>query len=449
MHSDPLNPAPAERDVWSVSRLNLEVQGLLEGSFPLLWVEGEISNFSRPASGHFYFSLKDDRAQVNAAMFRARNQRLRFQPRNGLHVLVRARVTLYAPRGGFQLVVEHMEEAGEGRLRREFEALRDRLHREGLFDASRKRALPAHPRQVGVITSASGAALRDVLQVLRRRAPHLPVIIYPAAVQGTDAPRQLRMALALANRRRECDVLLLTRGGGSLEDLWAFNDEQLARDVAASAIPVVSAVGHEIDVALTDFAADVRAPTPSAAAELVNPDSGNLVERLAETHRRLTACMQRHLERDRRRLDALARRIRSPLMQLQQTAQRLDELEARAGRLVQARLAANARQLAQLERRLANRDPRHELALARQRLAGLERRLGRILPRELALGQQKVAALAQRLHVASPLATIERGYSVTLRDGQALRSVATVQPGDEIETRLADGRVWSQVTRIE
>lgn len=449
MHSDPLNPAPAERDVWSVSRLNLEVQGLLEGSFPLLWVEGEISNFSRPASGHFYFSLKDDRAQVNAAMFRARNQRLRFQPRNGLHVLVRARVTLYAPRGGFQLVVEHMEEAGEGRLRREFEALRDRLHREGLFDASRKRALPAHPRQVGVITSASGAALRDVLQVLRRRAPHLPVIIYPAAVQGTDAPRQLRMALALANRRRECDVLLLTRGGGSLEDLWAFNDEQLARDVAASAIPVVSAVGHEIDVALTDFAADVRAPTPSAAAELVSPDSGNLVERLAETHRRLTACMQRHLERDRRRLDALARRIRSPLMQLQQTAQRLDELEARAGRLVQARLAANARQLAQLERRLANRDPRHELALARQRLAGLERRLGRILPRELALGQQKVAALAQRLHVASPLATIERGYSVTLRDGQALRSVATVQPGDEIETRLADGRVWSQVTRIE
>lgn len=449
MHSDPLNPAPAERDVWSVSRLNLEVQGLLEGSFPLLWVEGEISNFSRPASGHFYFSLKDDRAQVNAAMFRARNQRLRFQPRNGLHVLVRARVTLYTPRGGFQLVVEHMEEAGEGRLRREFEALRDRLHREGLFDASRKRALPAHPRQVGVITSASGAALRDVLQVLRRRAPHLPVIIYPAAVQGTDAPRQLRMALALANRRRECDVLLLTRGGGSLEDLWAFNDEQLARDVAASAIPVVSAVGHEIDVALTDFAADVRAPTPSAAAELVSPDSGNLVERLAETHRRLTACMQRHLERDRRRLDALARRIRSPLMQLQQTAQRLDELEARAGRLVQARLAANARQLAQLERRLANRDPRHELALARQRLAGLERRLGRILPRELALGQQKVAALAQRLHVASPLATIERGYSVTLRDGQALRSVATVQPGDEIETRLADGRVWSQVTRIE
>lgn len=257
-----LNPAPDERRIWTVSRLNLEAQGLLEGNFPLLWIEAELSNLSRPSSGHVYFSLKDDRAQVSAAMFRNRAQLLRFTPRDGMQVLVRARVTLYVPRGNYQLVIEHMEEAGEGRLRREFEQLREKLRSEGLFDDSRKRPLPAFPQQVGIITSASGAALRDILQVLKRRCPQLPVLIYPAAVQGKDAPAQLRAALALANARQECDVLIVARGGGSLEDLWAFNDEQLAREVAASAIPVVSAVGHEVDVGLTDYVADLRAPTP-------------------------------------------------------------------------------------------------------------------------------------------------------------------------------------------
>ena len=308
---------------YSVSRLNLEAQGLLEGSFPLIWLQGEISNLARPRSGHIYFSLKDDRAQVNAAMFRNRNSLLRFQPRDGQQILVRARVTVFVPRGGFQIIVEHMEEAGEGALRAQFEALKAKLESEGLFAQERKRPLPAWPRRIGVITSPSGAAIRDVLQVLKRRAPSIPVLIYPTPVQGAEAPAQIRRALALAIQRNECDVLVLGRGGGSLEDLWAFNDEALVRAVADSPIPVVSAVGHEVDVSLCDFAADVRAPTPSAAAELISPDGDALLARLGVLGRRQRHLMVQNLRGQRQRLEGLARRLhaRHPNRQLEQTRQ--------------------------------------------------------------------------------------------------------------------------------
>lgn len=444
-----LNPAPDERRIWTVSRLNLEAQGLLEGNFPLLWIEAELSNLSRPSSGHVYFSLKDDRAQVSAAMFRNRAQLLRFAPRDGMQVLVRARVTLYVPRGNYQLVIEHMEEAGEGRLRREFEQLREKLRSEGLFDDSRKRPLPPFPQQVGIITSASGAALHDILQVLKRRCPQLPVLIYPAAVQGKDAPARLRAALALANARQECDVLILTRGGGSLEDLWAFNDEQLAREVAASAIPVVSAVGHEVDVALTDYVADLRAPTPSAAAELVSPDHSAVVARVDALGRRLALRVQQLLNRERERLGWLEKRLGRPEQRLQQVSQQLDELEARMRRQLQQRLALPGQRLDQLSRRLHGRDPRTLLGFSEQRLAGLVRRLALPVPRQIRDRQRDLHQLGSRLNAVSPLAVLGRGYSITFRNGEALRSAGNIAVGDLLTTRLPDGEIESRVTALK
>lgn len=449
MSNDLLNPAPAERDIWTISRLNLEVQGLLESTFPLLWIEAEISNLSRPASGHLYFSLKDDRAQVSAAMFRGRNQRLRFEPKNGLQVLVRARVTLYPPRGGFQLVVEHMEDAGEGRLRREFEELKAKLQDEGLFAADRKQPLPTHPCQVGLITSASGAALRDILHVLRRRSPQLPVLIYPTPVQGKEAPAQIRAALAMAVQRRECDVLVMTRGGGSLEDLWAFNDEALARDVADCPIPIVSAIGHEIDFALTDFVADVRAPTPSAAAELISPDSSALNTQRNALKRRLDTAMTRQLTQLQERARGLSKRLQSPQRRLERYSQQLDELNARITRHMNGQMSSTAQQLVSIQKRLSARDPRQLIKLARERLLGLQRRLALPLPRTSKRTQTRLAQLAQRLHVASPLATLERGFSITLtEDDHAIRSINDIQNGASVKTRIKDGTLHSTITRI-
>lgn len=444
-------PSTVERDIWSVSRLNLEAQGLLESSFPLIWLEGELSNLSRPASGHMYFSLKDSRSQVSGAMFRGNNRRLRFQPRNGQQVLVRARVTLYAPRGNFQLVVEHMEEAGEGALRRQFDALKAKLEAEGLFDPSRKRPLPPLPGQIGVITSASGAALRDILHVLARRCPQVPVLVYPAAVQGQDAPAQLRRALALANARAECDLLILARGGGSLEDLWSFNDEALARDVAASALPVISAVGHEIDFSLTDFVADVRAPTPSAAAELAGPDMATREARLHVARRRLANAMQRQLQQQKTRLDSLARHLRDPRRQLEEMAQKLDDLERRARKQLSFTAQLLQQRLAQLQRRFRSQRPDRQLALANQRLKGLQRRLAGPVPRQLERHRQLIGQLAQRLQTASPLATIGRGYSITFlaeEEHKALREVTGLNPGDLLRTRLADGDIVSRVETV-
>lgn len=443
-----LNPAPEGRDIWTVSRLNLETQGLLEGSFPLVWLEAEISNLSRPASGHLYFSLKDDRAQVSAAMFRGRNQRLRFTPGNGQQVLVRARVTLYVPRGSFQLVVEHMEEAGEGRLRREFERLKASLQAEGLFEQARKRPLPAMPRQIGVITSASGAALRDILQVLARRCPSIPVMIYPAAVQGSDAPAGLRRALATANQRAECDVLILGRGGGSLEDLWAFNDEQLARDVARSGIPVVSAVGHEVDFTLTDFVADLRAPTPSAAAELAGPDLASWRRRLVHAAQRLSHLAHTQLRQAGQRLDWLRKRLPHPLRQLDVQNQRLDELDGRMARQLANRIREDRQRLTHLQQRLTQARPQARLALASQRLNAQEQRFSRAMQLRLQQQQQTLARLGERLHMASPLQTLDRGYSVTLLENAAVRSISQVTPGSVLRTRVADGEIHSTVTAV-
>ncbi len=433
----------------SISQLNLDAQGLLESSFPLIWLQGELSNFSRPASGHWYFSLKDSRAQINGAMFRNRNRLLDFAPQNGQQVLVRAKVTLYVPRGNFQIVVEHMEPAGQGALKAQFDALKAQLQSEGLFAQDRKQALPAWPSQIGVITSPSGAAIRDILQVLQRRCPSIPVVIYPAAVQGAEAPAQLRQALELAVTRNECDVLVIGRGGGSLEDLWAFNDEALTRAVAECPIPIVSAVGHEVDTGLTDFAADLRAPTPSAAAELVSPDLSVVSQRLAGLHRRLRWVMAQQLRTPQERLRHLSQRLRSPRQHLEQSSQRLDELHNRLQRQMQHRLTLLQGRLQPSQQRLARLSPERLLLDRQQQLTALNKRLPQPIQRQIQQQQVQLAGLSKRLQTASPLETLARGYSITFKGDEAVRSVKQLQAGDTLTTRLADGAVTARVEHVQ
>ncbi len=441
----------AQRDVYTVSRLNREVRAVLEGSFPLLWVEGEISNLARPSSGHIYFSLKDEHAQARCAMFRMKRQRLRFEPENGLQVLVRARVGLYEGRGEFQLVIEHMEPSGEGALLQAFERLKQKLAGEGLFDAAHKRPLPGLPRRIGIITSPSGAAIRDVLSVLGRRFPAIPVLVYPALVQGDQASAQLICALALANERAECDVLILTRGGGSLEDLMPFNDESLARAVFESALPIVSGVGHEIDFTITDFVADRRAATPSAAAELVSPDRQDLQKRLTALAQRATRSLTHGLHRWRNRLDNLRFRLirLHPGQVLVQQQQRLDELEQRLllanstkQRGLQARIQA-------LDAHLRARSPVNRLETQKLIVDSQRHRLVRGLEMHLTNCRQRLAQAAQGLDTLSPLSTLHRGYSITLLlpDKKLLRDAHEAKPGDRLETRLESGRVLSRVEK--
>src|SRR6516162_1533348 len=367
------------RDVYSVSRLNREVRVLLERGLGVLWVQGELSNFSEPASGHWYFSLKDRDAQLRCAMFRSKNALLGFTPRAGQQVLVRGRISVYEARGEYQLIVEHLEEAGVGALRREFERLKTRLAAEGLFALERKRALPRFPRRIGVITSPSGAALHDILKILARRFPPAAVLLYPTAVQAAAAVPALAAALGVASARAECDVLILARGGGSLEDLWAFNDERVARAIHACALPVVCGVGHEIDFTIADFVADARAPTPSAAAELVVPDTQACLEALARTAQRLAAGMRRELRVWHTRLDAVGHRLSlaHPGVRLQQQMQRLDDLTQRLAGSTRGALHRDGRRLAELRARLQQHSPRHALGEWGARNQALQLRLAR------------------------------------------------------------------------
>ncbi len=438
------------RDVYSVSRLNREVRAVIEGNFGALWLEGEISNLARPSSGHWYFTLKDPSAQVRCAMFRMRTQQVRFKPGEGSQVLVYARVGMYEPRGEFQLVVEHMEPAGEGLLRLQFEALKRKLAAEGLFDAALKRPLPAWPRAVGVVTSPTGAAVRDILHVLGRRNPGIPVIVYPCAVQGAAAVPEIVAAIRAANRRAECDVLLVARGGGSLEDLWAFNDEAVVRAVRASDIPVVSGVGHEIDFTLTDFAADVRAPTPSAAAEICAPDRAELLQRFAQLENRMRRAAGHQLALARQRLEANLARLRHPGRRLEEHAQRLDELARRLPQALQRLLDLRRARLRSVEVSLAGVTPARRLALANERLRGTRARLAATMP---ALLERKRAALSEAertLRAVGPQATLERGYAiVSTRDGTIARDAGVLASGDALVAQLARGRVHVLVEHTE
>jgi exodeoxyribonuclease VII large subunit len=440
------------RDIYSVSRLNAELRAVIEGSLPLLWVEGEVSNLATPRSGHLYFSLKDAHAQVRCALFRGKRMLLRDLPADGDRVLVRARAGLYEPRGDLQLIVEHLEPAGAGDAQRAFEALKRKLQAEGLFDAARKRELPAFPRRIGVITSASGAAIRDVLQVLRRRAPQIRVTVYPALVQGQGAADSLYEALGLALARRDCDLLLLTRGGGSVEDLAAFNDERLARAIAAAELPIVSAVGHEIDFSISDFVADRRAPTPSAAAELISPDGQALLDRLTADRRRLQAGLARQLDRERRRVDSVAGRLQraAPANRLRQQQQRIDQLDLRLARAVRTRLGASGSRLDSLRHRLAAHGPGRELAALRARIDSAQRRLLQSARAQVHDRRERLGALGRQLQALSPLATLQRGYAVLRAPDRrtVIESVGQVEPGMRLNGLLADGELELRVERI-
>lgn len=437
-----------DRDIYTVSRLNREVRVLLERGFGSLWLEAEISNFARPSSGHWYFSLKDAAAQVRCAMFRQRNMLCVFIARDGQKVLVRARVGLYEPRGEYQLIVDHMEDAGLGALKRQFEELSARLAAEGLFAQERKRPLPPLPKRIGVITSPTGAAIRDILQVLARRFAAVPVLIYPVPVQGASAAAEIIAALQLAGRRAECDVLILARGGGSLEDLWAFNDEALARAIVASPIPVVSGVGHEIDFTIADFAADVRAPTPSAAAEIVTPHS----EEWLKSFQRLGLRVQRGMHR---RLDAQGERLRwlsgraalvSPSARLAQQMQRLDDFEQRMARALRQILADRRSDLAARQSRLWQASPVARVRDIAARHGALQARLQAAAHEQLRRARERLLPLVRTLNAVSPLATLDRGYAiVSTASGDILRDAADAPAGTLIEARLARGRIRAKV----
>ena len=393
----------AERDIYSVARLNSEARMLLEAGLPALWVEGEISNFACPASGHWYFTLKDRDAQIRCAMFRARNSQVGFRPRDGQQMMVRGKVSLYEPRGDYQLIAEAMEDAGEGALRREFEKLKARLQAEGLFDPALKRPLPTMPRRIAVVTSHTGAAVRDVLHILARRFPPAEVLVFATPVQGAAATPAIVAALDAASARGDCDVIILARGGGSIEDLWCFNDGRVARAIRRAAIPVVTGIGHEIDFTIADFAADVRAPTPSGAAEIVVPDRATLLGAVRGLAVRLQQAAQRQLRNAAQRHEQLLARLQRahPGTRLQQQVQRMDDLDLRLRR-----------------------------AWDTQRTRLMQR---------LQLAQRHLDAI-------SPLATLQRGYAiVTGPGGDALLDESQVKPGDVIEARVARGRIRAQV----
>lgn len=437
------------RDIYTVSRLNSEVRAVLDGSFPMLWVQGEVSNLAQPSSGHIYFSLKDQAAQVRCAMFRPKRLLLGFRPANGQQVLARARVSLFEPRGDYQLICEHLEPAGEGALRLELERLKQRLAAEGLFDPATKRTIPPFPRQVGVLTSPMGAAVHDILSVLRRRMAALPVLIYPIPVQGPAAAAEIVSALALANRRAECDVLILARGGGSLEDLWPFNDEALARAIRASAIPVVSGVGHEVDFTIADLAADRRAATPSAAAELVSPSGEHLHHRVMALAQRLEGAMGRRVMAFGQRLGASARHLRllHPAAALERRGQTLDNLERRLLAAAAVQLDGARQRLAPVAARLAANSPGHRLPALGLGTGVLRRRLALAIARVMEVRRDRLVLAVQGLEARSPLATLARGYAIVTRlpEGAILRDAAQAPPGTRVKARLGRGELICRV----
>jgi exodeoxyribonuclease VII large subunit len=441
-----------ERRILTVSGLNREARQLVESGLGTVWVEGEISNLARPSSGHLYWSLKDATAQVRCAMFRMAARGIGFELANGRQVLVRARASVYEARGEYQLVVEYVEEAGEGALRRRFEELKRKLAAEGLFEAGRKKALPKLPRRIGVVTSPTGAAIRDVLIALRRRFPATAVLIYPTQVQGTGAAEEIARTLALADRRAECDVLILTRGGGSLEDLWSFNEEVVARAIAALTLPIIVGVGHEVDFTIADFVADLRAPTPSQAAELAVPDQLEWRARLALLGQRLAQAAQRSLMIERRQLATLEHRLSRchPGVQLRERAQRLDELEARLKRAVERRIEQRKVRLARLTAGVAHGNPARRLAAARERWRTAQGDLRRALLRRLELTQQRLKLAERALTSLSPLATLQRGYAiVATKEGAVLTDASATKSGATIDVRLARGSLSATVDEIK
>lgn len=444
--------ASAKREIYSVSAINRRVRGLLEGEFPAAWIEGEISNLASPASGHIYFSLKDSSAQLRCAMFRNKKSLLRFTPKNGMQIIVRGRLSLYEPRGDYQLIADHMEEAGDGALKQEFEDLKQRLSDEGLFNPENKKTLPTLPLQIGVITSPTGAAIRDILSVLARRFPAIPVIVYPTAVQGKTAGQEIAKTIALAEQRNECDVLILARGGGSLEDLWAFNEEIVARAIHQCALPIISGVGHEIDFTISDFVADLRAPTPSGAAELASPNQEEWLDTFNSHQLRLQKLAQQQITNAQQRLSWLSKRLQQqhPGNQLQQHMQQLDQLTLRLKRAITQKTQQASSRLTMARARLAQHSPMQRITQLSTTFTHRNQQLRMLIQQKLDTKTQSLTTLSRALNAVSPLATLGRGYAITRIHpaGQIVRSIKELDIGTTVETQLAEGRIISTVKEI-
>ncbi len=452
---DNLPGATADPPTLTVTQLNRQVRSLLESHFDFVWVEGEVSNFAAPSSGHWYFTLKDSGGQVRCAMFRNRNQRLRFKPDSGDAVRLRCRVSLYEGRGEFQLIVEHLEPAGAGALQHAFERLKAKLLAEGLFDADRKKPIPTSISRLGVITSNTGAAIHDILTVLERRCPLIEVVVIPVAVQGEAAAGEITAAVERANRLQSegelaLDALIVGRGGGSLEDLWAFNEELVARAIAASELPIVSAVGHEVDFTIADMVADHRAPTPSAAAELLSPDQREWLDRLKTLEQELERQIRRKIADARRELEHLQKRLKHPGALLREQAQRLDDLEQRLILAQKNVLQRKRAELALLKSRLLAHSPLSRLQREQQTLSVLLERLENAMQKRLRDARTHLNHQAQILESLSPYATLERGYAiVTDSNGKIVKASDAVAQGDQVAARLARGSLTLTVDKTE
>jgi exodeoxyribonuclease VII large subunit len=438
------------RQILTVTKLNRLARTVLESEVGLIWLSAEISNFVSAASGHWYFTLKDNKAQVRAAMFKNTNRGVKQRPKEGDKVLVRASVGIYEARGDYQLVIEHMESDGEGALQQAYEALKAKLNAEGLFSIDRKRPMPEVINRIGVITSSTGAALHDVLSVLKRRSPQTEVIVYPSMVQGETAPNQLINALRTANQRNEVDALLLTRGGGSLEDLWCFNNENLAREIAESQLPLISAVGHEVDFTIADFVADLRAPTPSAAAEILSQDTNALSESLVQYKQRLTRAMLQKLSHLAQQHKLQHQRLQSvhPQSKIQNQWQALDRLQLRLSHAINNKLAIENKRFESVDNRLARQNPTVRVNQAKARMIQTHKALCNNMKQLVNSKQQAFAAKVGLLQSVSPLSTLSRGYSITMSNGKAVTSVDTVKENDILMSRVTDGEITSKIVEI-
>ncbi len=440
----------SEATVYSVEQLNREIRQLIEGELGLVWIQGEISNFKAHTSGHFYFSLKDSKSQISAVMFRGYNSRLKFKPTDGLEVIVRGRVSVYEPRGSYQVVCEMMEPVGAGALQKAFEQLKEKLKAEGLFDQVKKRALPALPRHVAIVTSPTGAAIRDMINVLSRRHKALNITVIPTIVQGEGAAPQIVEALKKAYQlvaSENVDAIIIGRGGGSIEDLWAFNDEKLARTIAQSPVPIISAVGHEIDFTIADFVADLRAPTPSAAAELVVKNADDLVHKVEALKRYLVSSWEKHFRMDAQRLKSLSARLVDPKRKLQDLNQRNDELwvrlqQAFSGYLQRKKLEVSLATESLQSPEQILQEKKNQLENARFKLKSFSQRL-------VERKRSKLERMMSLLDGLSPLKVVERGYSVTTKNNELVKTTDQIKKGDEVQVRLMKGQFTALVQKIE
>ncbi len=441
---------PSANEIYTVSRLNRTVRTILEDVLPIIWVQAELSNLSKPTSGHLYFTLKDNNAQVRCAMFKNRQSGMRFEPKDGMQVLARAKISVYEARGEYQLIIESLKPAGTGVLQMTFENLKQKLATAGLFDAQHKKPLPPFPATIGIITSTTGAAIHDILSILKRRYPSVQILIYPSPVQGHGAAEKIARMIAIADQRQECDVLLLSRGGGSLEDLWAFNEECVAWAIFNCKTPLICGVGHEIDFSIADFVADARAPTPSAAAELASPDTTKVLLQLARYAQQLFHCLQQYIKQQRQRLALLLQRLTHPKQQLQQYTQRLDEYALRFNHHIEKRLTQHKILLSTLAGKINQQQPSHQIQHHQQRLTHQQSQLQHAIRATLIKAQRRLSTANHILTTVGPQATLARGYAIITdkQTGALIRNADPLTVGDALHIQLAQDKIDAKIEQI-